>query len=130
MTVDAFRFVIESDWSHGGFGSAGEVVPMGVELVKEEPVTAKTRAWLEVPEAVMAAARGKSFKLRIPGVRGQVVTLTLELPRSRPFAGMNPADDPESAAMLEDVGLQPLLQGPRRVLVAQRAVRDGRPSAG
>jgi hypothetical protein len=227
MTVDAFRFVIESDWSQGGFGTAGEVVPMGVELVKEEPVTAKTRAWLEVPEAVMAAARGKSFKLRISAVRGQVVlgiphwcqistvpggklygkpngvsgpdllgagllgftamtehgqtvlpvagvrkdgpaaaaglvfgdaivavagkplavnsvnpgwewfhhsheatlgreteqvlqaggksltlgvlrggevvTLTLELPRSRPFAGMNPADDPESAAMLDDV---------------------------
>jgi len=30
--VDAFRFVIESDWSGGGFGTGGEIEPLGIKL--------------------------------------------------------------------------------------------------
>ncbi|BCX46946.1 hypothetical protein HAHE_08540 [Haloferula helveola] len=73
LTVEAFRFVIESDWSGGGFGTAGEVTPIGVTLAEEEPVEASTRTWLEIPESVMEAVRGKSFGLRVSAAEGRVV---------------------------------------------------------
>lgn len=32
LEVEAFRFVIESDWSGGGFGTGGEIEPMDLKL--------------------------------------------------------------------------------------------------
>jgi hypothetical protein len=63
--VDAFRFVIESDWSGGGFGTAGELDPVGVKLEAQKPVTASARAWAEIPEDMMKLLEGKSFGLRV-----------------------------------------------------------------
>ncbi len=72
--VEAFRFVVESDWSGGGFGTAAELTPLGVELDGPgEPVAAGSRAWLEVPPKLMEVLVGKRFGLRVTGVEGEVV---------------------------------------------------------
>jgi len=72
--VMGFRFVIEKDWSGGGFGTAAEVTPLGLTLEQpEDPVLAKTRAWLEIPPARMAQLAGTSFGIRLTGTAGQVV---------------------------------------------------------
>lgn len=63
--VEAFRFVIESDWSGGGFGTAGEIEVPGVKLEPVPPVVAMSRVWLEIPPAAMVALAGKSFDLRL-----------------------------------------------------------------
>jgi hypothetical protein len=63
--VDAFRFVIESDWSGGGFGTAGEIEVPGVKLESVPAVAAASRIWLEIPSAALAALTGKSFELRV-----------------------------------------------------------------
>jgi len=74
--VEAFRFVIESDWSGGGFGTAGEVTPTGATLSKKtEPVVAASRAWLELPEEMMAQLVGKTFGLRIRAGEGKGVVV-------------------------------------------------------
>ncbi|YCM45375.1 DUF6288 domain-containing protein [Verrucomicrobiaceae bacterium 227] len=65
MKVEGVRFVIESDWSGGGFGTAAELVPLGVSLPpKDEPVVAGSRAWLEIPAPLMEALVGKKMGLR------------------------------------------------------------------
>lgn len=80
--VDAFRFVIESDWSGGGFGTAGELEPVGVKLEPQKPVTADSRAWVEVPEATMKLLEGKTFGLRVRnGPENKVVIGTPRLAR-------------------------------------------------
>ena len=72
--VLGFRFVIEKDWSGGGFGTAAEVTPLGLTLEKpEDPVLATTRAWLEIPPARMAQLAGTSLGIRLTGSAGQVV---------------------------------------------------------
>lgn len=65
MNVDAFRFVIESDWSGGGFGTAAELVPVGVKLEPQKPVAAGARAWAEIPQKMMKLLEGKTFGLRV-----------------------------------------------------------------
>ena len=63
--VEAFRFVIESDWSGGGFGTAGELEPVGIKLDPQPPVPARSRASVEIPAEMMALLEGKSFGLRV-----------------------------------------------------------------
>jgi hypothetical protein len=63
--VRAFRFVIESDWSGGGFGTAGELEAVGVKLDPIEASLASSRAWAEIPEEMMGLLAGKSFGLRL-----------------------------------------------------------------
>lgn len=67
MAVTAFRFVVVSDWSGGGFGTASEVTPLGLELPEKisNPVPAKARIWLEVPEELMTALVNNRFGLRV-----------------------------------------------------------------
>lgn len=65
MDVEAFRFVIESDWSGGGFGTAGEIEVPGVKLDPPPPVAAAARIWAEIPPAMMKRLEGKSFGLRV-----------------------------------------------------------------
>lgn len=64
--VTGVRFVIESDWSGGGFGTAAELVPLGIELPPaEKTVTASARAWLELAPNLMEALIGKEMGLRV-----------------------------------------------------------------
>jgi hypothetical protein len=80
--VDAFRFVIESDWSGGGFGTAGELEPVGVKLETRKPVAASARAWAEIPEDMMKLLEGKAFGLRVRnGPEANVVVGTPRLAR-------------------------------------------------
>ena len=65
VEIEAFRFVIESDWSGGGFGTAGEIEVPGVKLDPVPPVAAASRAWAEIPPAVMKRLEGESFDLRV-----------------------------------------------------------------
>lgn len=76
LEIEAFRFVILSDWSGGGFGTAGEIEPLGVELPpKPEPVVAASRAWLEVPPDAMALLTGKTFGLKVRAKDGSAVVV-------------------------------------------------------
>lgn len=77
--VTAFRFVIESDWSGGGFGTAGELEPVGVKLEPQKPIIAASRAWTEIPAATMKLLEGKSFALRARNVSS--VPLVIGTPR-------------------------------------------------
>jgi hypothetical protein len=72
VAVEAFRFVIESDWSGGGFGTGGEIEPLGIPLPerKEAPALADSRAWLELPDEMMKQLIGKSFGLRVTAKHG------------------------------------------------------------
>lgn len=96
VMADAFRFVIESDWSGGGFGTAAEIEVAGVKLEKEKPAAAGSRAWLEIPVKLTAALEGKTFGLRVrnTGEAGVVIgTTRLErlhtLPSSKLFGRSN-----------------------------------------
>lgn len=77
MKVKAFRFVILTDWSGGGFGTCGELVPLGITLPKKDSKTslARERIWLELPPKVMTALLEKSFGLRIKGGEGAAVVV-------------------------------------------------------
>jgi len=80
--VEAFRFVIESDWSGGGFGTAGELEAVGVKLDPVKPVPAGSRAWAAIPPAMMKAVEGKTFGLRVSnGPEAAVVIGTPRLAR-------------------------------------------------
>jgi hypothetical protein len=72
VTVDAFRFVIESDWSGGGFGTGGEIEPLGVRRPEKKEVAtmADARAWLELPDELMKQLIGKNFGLRVTAKNG------------------------------------------------------------
>lgn len=67
VEVAAFRLVIVSDWSGGGFGTAGEVRPLGLELPEKEvePSPPRERIWLQIPAEMMAALSNKRFGLDI-----------------------------------------------------------------
>jgi hypothetical protein len=74
--VEAFRFVIVSDWSGGGFGTGGEIEAIGVELPPEAPpVQAGARAWLELPAELMEKLIGKSFALKVRSDAGPAVVV-------------------------------------------------------
>lgn len=67
LEVEAYRFVIESDWSGGGFGTGGELEATGfiVPKEREKPVAAASRVWLELPKPVMKLLEGKEFAMRV-----------------------------------------------------------------
>lgn len=66
QVVEGIRFVIESDWSGGGFGTAGEITFPGYQLPPKDKATAPSaRAWMEVPPEIMAALQGKTMGVRI-----------------------------------------------------------------
>lgn len=66
LHVQAFRLVIGSDWSGGGFGSAAEVSPLDVDLRRDEQrVVARQRLWLEIPEALAENLEGHRFGVRL-----------------------------------------------------------------
>ena len=72
--IEAFRLIIEAD--HGdGFGSAAEIEPIGLTLKPETPVTATSRAWLEIPADLTTKLEGKSFGLRIKNTPATTVIL-------------------------------------------------------
>jgi len=66
LRVDAFRFVVLSDWSGGGFGTASELSAIGLELPERgTAVEASERVWLEVPEELLALITGRRFGLQV-----------------------------------------------------------------
>ena len=75
QTVTSFRFLIDQDWSGGGFGTAAEVMPLGITL--EEPPLAEEslihRAWVEIPAPLLERLEGTSFGLRIAAENNPVV---------------------------------------------------------
>lgn len=101
IEVDGFRLVIESDWSGGGFGTAAEITPLGMNLPpKDEPIPAVQRMWLWLPANVTADLSGKSFGLRIRSTSGVVVgaprvVMHHEAPDGRLQGGANGALGPD-----------------------------------
>lgn len=75
VEADAFRFVIESDWSGGGFGTAAEIQIPGVQLEPVANVTAISRSWLEIPPDRMAALENKSFRLQVRNTSEHAVVI-------------------------------------------------------
>lgn len=76
IQVEAFRFVIESDWSGGGFGTGGELAPIGFKLPgKSSAVLADSRVWLELPSELMEKLVGKSFVCRGAAKAGSAVII-------------------------------------------------------
>ncbi|MCH7227383.1 DUF6288 domain-containing protein [Haloferula sp. A504] len=74
IEAEAVRFVIDRDWSGGGFGTAAELTCEGITLEERKPaVAAGARAWLEVPPELMKALQGKAFGLRLTSREGMVV---------------------------------------------------------
>lgn len=65
LRVEGIRFVIESDWSGGGFGTAAELELLGVTLEESEPEpTPQARAWLEVPPKLLEKLTGKPLEVK------------------------------------------------------------------
>ncbi len=77
LGVTAFRFVIESDWSGGGFGTCGEITPLGIQLDEQDTGAspARERIWIEIPELLMVALVGNRFGVRIKGRAGEPVVI-------------------------------------------------------
>ncbi|MGC6566290.1 MAG: DUF6288 domain-containing protein [Akkermansiaceae bacterium] len=74
--VEGVRFVIETDWSGGGFGTAAELSVLGYDLPeKGEAVQPSSRAWLEVPPEIMKALVGKTMGVRVKAVDEQAVVI-------------------------------------------------------
>ncbi|MCU0795485.1 MAG: DUF6288 domain-containing protein [Akkermansiaceae bacterium] len=77
LPVQAFRFVVESDWSGGGFGTGAEIEPLGVKLVRPDPQAvlpgAAGRAWLELDPELSQLLIDKTFGLRVVAVEGRTV---------------------------------------------------------
>jgi len=76
----AIRFVIETDWSGNGFGSAARIELPGVPL-DPVPVQAPGRAWLEIPPHIMSGLEGKSFELRVLNDSQNAVVIGAPRPR-------------------------------------------------
>ncbi|WP_367871402.1 DUF6288 domain-containing protein [Luteolibacter sp. Populi] len=135
IEVEAFRFVIESDWSGGGFGTAGEIVPLGISLTKKtEPVAATSRAWLEIPDKLMDLLPGKTFGLRVRAGDGQSVVVGTprfsrvnEKPTDKLFGRSNGGSGPDllGAGLL---GFDALTEDKQSVLTVME-VRTGSPAA-
>lgn len=135
LEVEAFRFVIESDWSGGGFGTGGEIEPMGFKLpAKGVPATADSRAWLEIPEDLMAQLVGKTFALKVrPGEGAAVVVGTPsfsrvhELPTDKLYGRSNGGTGPDKlgAGLL---GFDALTEHGQSVLTVME-VRKGTPAS-
>jgi hypothetical protein len=65
LDVDAFRFIIDTDWSGGGFGTAGEIALPGVKLDPVPTVAATSRAWAGIRPDIMKLHQEKSLSLRV-----------------------------------------------------------------
>jgi hypothetical protein len=74
ITIDAFRFVIESDHG-GGFGSASQIEIPDLEFPEEKPVVASQRAWLEIPAEDLSKLTGKPLGLRATHASGSSVVI-------------------------------------------------------
>ena len=75
-TVAGVRFVIDSDWSGGGFGTAAELKILGYDLPPEEdPVSPSARAWMEIPPDLMSALEGKAMGVRVTTETGTPVVI-------------------------------------------------------
>ena len=135
LDVTAFRFVIESDWSGGGFGTAGEVVPLGIDLSKKsEPVTARSRIWLEIPDSLMDLLPGKTFGLRVRAGDGKPVVIGTprfsrvhEKPTDKLYGRSNGGSGPDllGAGLL---GFDALTEHQQSVLTVM-SVRGGSPAS-
>lgn len=133
--VEAFRFVIESDWSGGGFGTGAELEPLGVELpTKAAAVTADSRVWLEIPAATMELLKGKSFALKVTSKSGAALVVgparlsrLHELPTEMLFGRSNGGSGPDKlgAGLL---GFDALTEHEQTVLTVM-TVRSGSPAA-
>lgn len=135
--VEAFRFVIESDWSGGGFGTGGELEAIGTGLPamrKEQAVAAGSRAWLELPAGMMSQLTGKTFGLRARVASGPAVVVGTprfcrihELPTGKLFGRSNGGTGPDKlgAGLL---GFDALTEHGQTVLTVME-VRRGTPAA-
>jgi hypothetical protein len=135
--VDAFRFVIESDWSGGGFGTGGEIEPLGIKLPprnQAEIVTADSRAWLELPPEMMSQLIGKTFGLRARVASGPAVVLGTprfcrihQLPTDKLYGRSNGGTGPDKlgAGLL---GFDALTEHGQTVLTVME-VRKGSPAS-
>lgn len=133
--VEAFRFVIESDWSGGGFGTAGEVAPLGIKLPeKSEPVTAASRVWLQLTPEMMELLVGKTFGLRARAGEGAPAVVGMprfsrvnEKPTPQLFGRSNGGSGPDllGAGLL---GFDALTEHKQSVLTVME-VRKGGPAA-
>ena len=136
LKVTAFRFVIVSDWSGGGFGTCGELTPLGIELVKKDskPSPARKRVWLEIPAPLMTALVKKRFGLRIKGGKGATVVIGQpafcrinEKPTRKLFGRSNGGQGPDQlgAGLL---GFDALTEHKQTVLTVMN-VQKGTPAA-
>jgi hypothetical protein len=135
VEVDAFRFVIETDWSGGGFGTGGEIVPIGVELpAKGSMVVADSRAWLSLPAELMEQLIGKSFALKVRSESGSDVVVGTprfsrvhEAPSGKLFGRSNGGTGPDKlgAGLL---GFDALTEHGQTVLTVME-VRKGSPAS-
>lgn len=67
--VQGVRFVINSDWSGGGFGTAGELSLLDDPLPpRKKAVEPLARAWIEIPAQVMSELVGRELALRVKAV--------------------------------------------------------------
>lgn len=135
LEVEAFRFVIESDWSGGGFGTGGEIEPIGFKLpAKGVAVTADSRAWLEIPEELMEQLIGKTFALKVRSGEGAAVVVGTprfsrvhELPTDKLYGRSNGGTGPDKlgAGLL---GFDALTEHGQSVLTVME-VRKGTPAS-
>jgi hypothetical protein len=135
IEVDAFRFVIETDWSGGGFGTGGEIEPLGIQLAARAPaVEVDSRAWLELPAALMMKLTGKSFAVRVRSTAGPAIVVgsprfsrVHELPTGKLFGRSNGGTGPDllGAGLLGFDGLSEH----RQTVLTVMEVRQGTPAA-
>lgn len=134
LAVEAFRLVIVSDWTGGGFGSAAEVSPIGLDLPeKERTGSAETRIWLEIPPKLLTALEGKSFAVRVSADSGSAVIGTARFcrvhsaPTERLLGKSNGGTGPDKlgAGLL---GFDALTEHLQAVLTVMK-VREGSPAA-
>ncbi len=135
IEVDAFRFVIESDWSGGGFGTGGEIEPLGVQLAAKAPAAAAdSRAWLELPAGLMEKLAGKAFALKVRSTGGPAIIVGTprfsrvhQLPTEKLFGRSNGGSGPDKlgAGLL---GFDALAEHRQTVLTVME-VRQGTPAA-
>lgn len=133
--VEAFRFVIESDWSGGGFGTAGELTPVGITLPKKgEAALASNRVWLQLPPEMMEQLVDKTFGLRARAGEGAPVVVgqphfsrVSERPTEQLFGRSNGGSGPDllGAGLL---GFDALTEDKQSVLTVME-VRKGSPAA-
>ncbi len=137
VEVEAFRFVIESDWSGGGFGTGGEIEPLGVKLpAKSQPVMASSRLWLEIPNELLSKLTGKTFGLKVRTTSGPIAVLgtprfsrVSEAPTAALFGRSNGGTGPDKlgAGLL---GFDALTEHEQTVLTVMEVRRNSPASKG